>query len=56
MTASVSTICIVIKVDIPHDDVSRILSNMVDMEKVRLLFGFGHGIKMLDFNSILKIE
>ena len=47
---------LVFKVSIPHEDVSRVMSNMVDMEKVRTLFGYGHGIKMLDFNSILKNE
>lgn len=47
---------LVFKVSIPHEDVSRIMSNMVDMEKVRTLYGYGHGIKMLDFNSILKNE
>ena len=47
---------LVFKVEIPPEDVSRIMSNMVDMEKVRTLFGYGHGIKMLDFNSILKNE
>ena len=47
---------LVFKVSIPHEDVSRILSNMVDMEKVRTLYGYDHGIKMLDFNSILKNE
>lgn len=55
-TKKEALVYLVFEVDIPHDDVSRILSNMVDMEKVRLLFGFGHGIKMLDFNSILKQE
>ena len=47
---------LVFKVGIPHEDVSRIMSNMVDMEKVRALYGYGHGIKMLDFNSIIKSE
>ena len=47
---------LVFKVEIPPEDVSKIMSNMVDMEKVRTLFGYGHGIKMLDFNSILKNE
>ena len=47
---------LVFKVEIPHKDVSRILSDMVDMEKVRTLFGYGHGIKMLDFNLVLKNE
>ena len=47
---------LVFKVEILHEDVSRIMSDMVDMEKVRTLFGYGHGIKMLDFNSILKNE
>lgn len=47
---------LVFRVSIPHEDVSRIMSNMVDMEKVRTLYGYGHGIKMLDFNSILKNE
>ena len=47
---------LVFKVEIPHKDISRILSDMVDMEKVRTLFGYGHGIKMLDFNLVLKNE
>ena len=55
-TKKEALVYLVFKVSIPHEDVSRIMSNMVDMEKVRTLFGYGHGIKMLDFNSILKNE
>ncbi|MGN1213606.1 MAG: hypothetical protein ACI4TR_01805, partial [Bacteroidaceae bacterium] len=47
---------LVFKVGIPHEDVSRIMSNMIDMEKVRTLYRYDHGIKMLDFNSIIKNE
>lgn len=55
-TKKEALVYLVFKVSIPHEDVSRIMSSMVDMEKVRTLFGYGHGIKMLDFNSILKNE
>lgn len=55
-TKKEALVYLVFKVSIPHEDVSRIMSNMVDMEKVRTLYGYGHGIKMLDFNSILKNE
>ena len=47
---------LVFKVGIPLEDVSRIMSNLVDMEKVRALYGYGHGIKMLDFNTIITSE
>ena len=47
---------LVFKIDIQQDEVNRILSDMIDMEKVRVIFGSSHGIKMLDFDSILKAE
>ena len=56
MTKKDALVYLVFKVEITHKDVSRILSDMVDMEKVRTLFGYGHGIKMLDFNLVLKNE
>ena len=55
-TKKEALVYLVFKVSIPHEDVRRIMSNMIDMEKVRTIFGYGHGIKMLDFNSILKNE
>lgn len=47
---------LVFKVAIPTAEVSKILSDMVDINKVKSIYGAGHGIKMLDFDFILKEE
>ena len=47
---------LVFKVGVPPENARLALANMIDIEKVKNLFGYEHGIKMLDFNSILKDE
>ena len=46
-TKKEALVYLVFKVSISHEDVSRIMSNMVDTEKVRTLFGYCHGILLL---------
>ena len=47
---------LVFRVIVPPEDARQTWAKMIDMEKVRALFGSEHGIKMIDFNAILKDE
>ena len=47
---------LVFKVGVPPENARMALANMIDIEKVKTLYGKDHGIMMLDFNAILKDE
>ncbi len=55
-TKNGALVYLVFKVDIPQEAERNVFSNMIDMDKIRVVFGAGHGIRMLDIRNIMKDE
>lgn len=54
-TKSDALVHLVFHVDTSHETEAKVVGNMIDMEKVKKVFGAEHGIRLLNFEDLIEI-